>query len=106
MTPGPRQLFVYWRAAAADAPAALQAVRALQDAMARRHPGLRCALYLRQDPSAAGATLMETYALDIAVAAEGLGPALQEEIEAAAGNALATWLRGARHVEVFALVDD
>jgi len=106
MTPGRRQLFVYWRAAAADAPVAMQAVRTLQDAMGRRHPGLQCALYLRQDPSAASATLMETYAMDTGVAAEGLAPALQEEIEAAAGQALAKWLRGTRHVEVFDLIGD
>jgi len=105
MTPGRRQLFIYWRTAATDAPAALQAMRALQAALRRQHAGLQCGLYLRTDVSAEDATLMETYALDATVATEGLDVALQETIEAAAGKALAPWQRGARHVEVFEQIE-
>jgi len=105
MTPGRRQLFIYWRTAAADARAALQTVRSLQSELRRLHPGLHCALYLRHDPAADDATLMETYALDAALAVAGVDPALQQAIESMVGAALAPWQRGTRHVEVFDAID-
>ena len=105
MAAGRRQLFIYWRCAGAEAGAALSATHALQQALRERHPALRCALYLRRDASGPEATLMETYAVAADFSPEGLGPALQQAIDADAIAALSPWLRGQRHVEVFDAVE-
>ncbi len=101
MAAGRRQLFIYWQCASANARAALAAARALQQALRERHPGLICTLYLRSDATGPESTLMETYAVDACPMPEGLGPALQQAIDAAAVAALTPWQRGVRHVEVF-----
>jgi len=105
MPAGRRQLFVYWRCAGADAAAALAAARSLQSTLRDRHPGLRCALYLRSDATTPEATLMETYALDAALRPGGLDAALQQAIDEAAVAAMGAWQRGVRHVEVFDAVE-
>lgn len=93
-----RRLYVYWRLARADLPAALRATRAMQQRLQAAHPGLRCALLEREDPPApdSDATLMEIYSSDA-----GIDAALESAIEAAAGPALAPFRRGPRHAEVF-----
>ncbi len=105
MSAGRRQLFAYWRTALSDAPAACTAARQLQAALRSRHPGLDCRLFLRSDADAAQSTLMETYALDASVNADGIGLALQQDIDMSAGAALTRWQRGKRHVEVFEALD-
>lgn len=105
MAAGWRQLFIYWRCSSVDAPAALTAARTLQQALRERHPGLICALYLRSDATGPEATLLETYAVEAGPMPEGVGPALQQAIDAAAVAALTPWQRGARHVEVFDAVE-
>jgi hypothetical protein len=110
-----RQLFIYWRCPAPQAAAAQGAARAMQARLCKRHPGLLARLFVRTDeagdPGGGGkndVTLMETYALrsgDFAQAAtEGIGSALQAELQAA-GTELQPWLSGGRHIEVFELLD-
>ncbi|MGL6109263.1 MAG: DUF4936 family protein [Rubrivivax sp.] len=99
---GRRQLFIYWRVAAADLPATMQAARDLQGRLRLRHPGLCAGLYLRSDSAASDATLMETYGLE---SGDGVDAVLQQHIEEAGAAALAPWLFGARHVEVFDACD-
>lgn len=96
MPAGRRHLFIYWRLAAADLPAARQALRRTQRQLVRQHPGLEAALFQRRDTAAGEATLMETYAGEA-----GVGGALQQQIEAAVAPTVQRWLRGVRHVEVF-----
>lgn len=103
---GARQLFVYWRVAAADTAAALQALRDWQHALQAQHPALRMQRYLRRDSSAGEATVMESYALVARVPASGIDAALQQQIEHEGHAAVERWLRGARHVEVFDAVGD
>lgn len=94
-----RELFIYWKVAAAQLQLALQATQALQNSLRQHHPGLLARVLQRADESGAGnATLMEIYALP-----EGLGPDVQQAIEVQAALHLAPL--GAplpqRHVEVF-----
>lgn len=103
---GKRQVFVYWRVASADARVAMQAMRDLQRRLQGQYPGLRAGLYVRSEPSASEATLMETYAVGAMYAAQGLDADLQRHIERAGAALLLPWLRGARHVEVFEACDD
>jgi len=102
MPAGRRRLFAYWRLATVDLPAALQAVRQVQQQLARQHPELRLGLFQRRDTVAGEATLMETYASDTG---EGVSEALQQQIEAAVAPAVHRWLMGARHVEMFEALD-
>ncbi len=90
-----RRLFVYFRVTRASEAAVVAAVRELQAAWQAAMPGLQCELLRRADDSAA-VTLMETYAC-----ASGISGAWQERIERDASARLATWLVGARHVELF-----
>jgi len=92
-----RQLYIYWRVAAADLGAACAGVRAMQAALRSAHAGLQTKLLQRDDGGSEGGerTLMEVYCQP-----PGLSDTLQAEIEAAA-VALRGWCRGARHVEVF-----
>ncbi len=105
MPAGRRQLFTYWHLATADLSAAQQAVRQAQQQLARQHPGLRVSLFQRRDLVAGESTLMETYAIDVDIAAEGVGDALQQQIEAVVAPAAQRWLKGARHIEVFEALD-
>jgi len=99
-----RELFIYWRTAAAGTTAAEREAARWQAELCREHPGLRAALYRRTDASAPGVsptttTVMETYA----------GPSLDAALEArivSEGQArLAPWLEGPRKVEAFERCD-
>jgi Domain of unknown function (DUF4936) len=89
---GAAQVFVYYRVRAADAPAVIAAVRAQQDSL----PGLACTLSRRVNEDVELVTLMETYAQ-----AGGMSAAAQRDIEARMQGALAQWIVGERHIEVF-----
>ena len=77
---GRRQLFIYWRVAAADLPAALQALRDCQRVWMAQQPALQCRLCQRGDGAAAEATVMESY-VPALLAEGGIGVALQRQIE-------------------------
>jgi hypothetical protein len=71
----------------------------MQRSLCESHAGLKAELLQR--PAAPGEptlTLMETYTLEPL----GIGAALQARIEAEAQAALARWIEGPRHTEVFA----
>ena len=90
------QVFVYYRVQAADVTAAIAAAHALQVHLRALMPGLSCTLSRRVDNDAERPTLMETYGH-----VDGVGPDRQRDIERLAGDALAAWLIGERHVEIF-----
>lgn len=92
---GGRALFIYYRIALTDAPAALAVARAVQQGLRERHPGLVAGLWRRPETKDGMQTWMETY-----THADGVDEALAHHIETAA-QALAPWRQGPRHVEVF-----
>ncbi len=93
-----RELFVYYRVAAAQAvPAGIEVVR-LQAGLRQRHPGLQARLLRREAAPDGLQTWMEIYAWPDR--AGGVAPGLQAEIERAA-EALAPLTAGPRHGEVF-----
>ena len=98
---GGRELFVYYRVAAASACSARTAVEALQAALRDAHPGLEARLLRRRDDGPAGGveTWMETYARP--GSPQGVDAALQRAIEDRAAVALAAFVDGVRHVEAF-----
>jgi hypothetical protein len=98
---GQRQLFIYWRVAAIDLPAALGALRDWQSDLLGQQPQLRCGLYQRIGSDEAEATVMESYALESALPHPGIDEALCRYIDRAGQALLQRWLSGARHVEVF-----
>ena len=76
-------------------------MRHAQASLTAGQPGLVARLLRRDDdPGSSTQTWMETYALDGLRDSPGVGPDLQQRIEAAIGAA-APALVGARHVEVF-----
>jgi hypothetical protein len=92
------QFFVYYRVRSDHVPAAVAALRALHGDWQREEPALGCELMRRVDGGDPGpVTLMEIYRH-----AGGVAPAWQQRIEREARAALAPWLVGERHVEVFA----
>ena len=109
-----RELFVYYRVRAAQAGAARCVVLAFQGELSLRHPALTARLLRRDESAIQGSandsakdsakdseqTWMETYTLDSRTHAGGVSETLQAEIEAAA-CALAPFIHGARHTEVF-----
>ena len=92
-----RELYIYWKVAAAELLQALQATHELQAALQQRHPGLQARLLQRCD-GAGTPTLMEVYTL-----AGGITPVVQQDIETQAALHLAPLALPAvqRHVEVF-----
>ena len=98
---GGRELFVYYRVAAAAAHGARSAVETLQAALCDTHPGLEARLLRRRGDGPAGGveTWMETYARP--ASPDGVDAALQRAIEEGAAAALAAWVDGARHGEAF-----
>ena len=98
---GGRELFVYYRVAAASAQGARAAVEALQAALREAHPGLEARLLRRRGDGPAGGveTWMETYARP--ASPDGVDAALQRAIEEGAATALTAWVDGARHGEAF-----
>jgi quinol monooxygenase YgiN len=91
------QLFVYFRVRTDHVPAAVAALRQLHSGWGAEDAGLQCELLQRVDEAAGHVTLMEVYRH-----ARGMVPAWQGRIEREAGAALARWLVGQRHQEVFA----
>lgn len=97
MTPGARQLFIYYRVDPSRAEAVQAAVRGMQQRLRDEHPGLHAALLQRPGtPQRPELTFMETYAVDADVAPHGVSEAVAAHIEA-----LAAALGVERHVEVF-----
>ena len=91
-----RELFVYWHVDSADAAAAIAATHGFQAALRARFPALNARLYKRSEERDGRVTVMEVYA-----GAPAMLPGIDEAIATAASKALATWLRGPRHVETF-----
>ena len=97
---GGRELFVYYRVAAASARSARAAVDAMHTALRDAHPGLEARLLRRSGgPTESAQTWMETYARPAMSA--GVDAALQQAIDDSATEALAAFVDGSRHVEVF-----
>ena len=94
-----RELFIYYRARAADATALQSEVMAFQRDLQNRFPALQARLLRRPEPADGWHTWMETYAL----------PGHPEEAHKALEQAIAQWSADmsvrlgctARHVEVF-----
>lgn len=97
----PRELFVYWKVERARGAEAQAAATALLQALRRSQPALRAGLMRRAEESGDKLTFMETYSAQ----PEGVTPALQAVIEAAAADALSAFAGLARHVEVFERLD-
>ena len=101
-----RELFVYYRVHSAQAPMARGAVLAFQAELTSRHPALRARLLRRTggtdgtDGTDGEQTWMETYATDPLIDGNGITQSMQADIEASA-RALAPFVQGARHTEVF-----
>ena len=95
-----RELFAYYRVRRSDAPALQAAVAAFQTQLIARYPFLRTRLLRRADEANGEQTWMENYATDSLLAPSGVSEAMQAEIECCA-VALAQWIRGTRHIEVF-----
>jgi hypothetical protein len=99
--PGRRRVYVYYRVDAAQAGAAIAAARRALALLCERHVGLRADLMRRPEANDGHVTLMEAYARDAVVSADGIDPALLRDIEAEVAPATAAWTVGARHAEVF-----
>ena len=98
---GERWWFVYYRVRASELAAAVQAARTAQQSLVDTHAGLSASLMQRPQPDADGLmTVMETYRAGPGWPEDQLH-ALAEAIERTAGAAIAPWLQGTRHVEVF-----
>ena len=95
-----RELFVYYRVHSAQAPVARAAVLAFQAELKSRHPALRARLLRRADGTDGEQTWMETYATDPLTDGIGITQSMQADIEASA-RALAPFVQGVRHTEVF-----
>jgi hypothetical protein len=97
-----RNWFIYYRVLPGDLPRAMRVVRGAQTRLCEEQPGLRAALMQRAP--AAGAhepmTLLEIYSAAIDWPA-GRTEALPAVIEHVVGAAVAPWLQGPRHLEVF-----
>jgi hypothetical protein len=92
-----RRLFIYYRVAAARADEAVAAAMRMQQALREREAGLKAELLRRPEITDSQVTLMETFAFETASVDE----ALQARIEREAAAALAGFIVGARHVELF-----
>ena len=97
------ELYLYWRTALANLPAATAAMQAFQRQQSLSTPGLQARLLQRVDASGGDATLMETYKLP--AVAGGIGDALRQRIADGGDAASAPWRVGARHLEVFSEVE-
>ncbi len=97
----PRELFVYWKVDRARGAEAQAAASGLLQALRRTQPALQSRLMRRAEEAGQQLTFMETYS----ALPEGVTPALQAAIEAAAADALAAFAGLARHAEVFERLD-
>ncbi|HEV7912574.1 MAG TPA: DUF4936 family protein [Albitalea sp.] len=96
-----RELFIYYRIEVAVASTALAAVLEFQARLRHRHPGLTARLLRRPDEPQAPQTWMEIYAYDPQRGVPAaISPQLEAEI-AEEAKALAPFITGARHTEVF-----
>lgn len=98
---GTRRLYVYYRVPLVHLHDLLARVRQTQARLSADHPGLQADLLRRPELRDGDVTLMETYAIDAATAADGLDQPLIDHIERTLGTALADLPCGARHAEVF-----
>jgi hypothetical protein len=98
-----RELFVYYRVRADKAAEVLAAVQRLQQELCERHPGLSARRLCRPASGDGVQTCMETYAVSAKADAQGVGPALERDIETCA-RPLLPFLEGPRHVEAFIVV--
>jgi hypothetical protein len=97
-----RQVFIYWKVAADQAPAATAAARGWQAALRAADPALRTGLFRRSDAADdATVTLMETYAR-----AGGVNDALRARLAAAGDAGLQPFGAPRRHVESFDALPD
>lgn len=94
-----RELFIYWRTAAAHTGEAEDDVRRWQQVLRGELPGLATALYRRADEGGSArpgtTTLMETYS------GAGLDAAAERRIVNEGNVRLARWLEGPRMVDAF-----
>ena len=96
-----RELFIYYRVAAADLDAALSGALALQARLRESVAQLDARLLRRSAASGEFETWMETYALrSQALGESGIDAALEARI-AADAEVLRPWIDGERHVEAF-----
>lgn len=96
-----RELYVYYRVAAARWRDAARAVHAFQQQLCAQHAGLSARVLRRPDERAGEVTLMEVYRV-----AEGDVDAALEARIAEAATALGPWCAAdARHVERFHTLD-
>ena len=95
-----RELFIYYRLRSIDAAAAQAVVLTCQDQLRAHCPPLIARLLRRPEETDGYQTWMETYTTDPLREPAGISPELQAEIERGA-QALAPWLVGSRHTEVF-----
>jgi len=96
-----REVFVYWKVERARAAEALAAASGMLQALRQHEPALQSRLMRRADEAGDRATFMETYS----AMPDGVTPALQATIHAAAAAALSNFAGLARHVEVFDRID-
>jgi Domain of unknown function (DUF4936) len=95
-----RELFIYYRIQLDQIDAARAAVLAMQAALTETHVRVRARMLFRPDVQDGLQTWMETYSTDRMQDPHGISLELQAEIESRAA-ALAPFIHGARHVEVF-----
>lgn len=93
-----RELFIYYRIRVAAAGLALKTVGAFQARLRVRHPGLSARLLCRPDEQDNTQTWMEIYSFELTE--NGVTSEIESEI-ATEANALAPFLTGPRHTEVF-----
>lgn len=94
------ELFIYYRCRSADTAAVGAAAAAMQRRLCSEVPGLEARLLRRPAPAADDTvTWMETYRLVTPAGAADAG--WQARVQAAAAQALAPWVVGERHLEVF-----
>ncbi len=95
-----RELFVYYRVRIGSEASASKIVDAFQAELRQQVPSLVARLLRRSEEPGAAQTWMETYAMALGPADEGISATCQQTIEAAA-RPLAPCIDGSRHTEVF-----
>lgn len=93
-----RELYFYWRARPDAVEAAMAAARGLQRRMRERFPDLDARLLRRAEGD--GGTVMEIY-----TGLGGIDAGRQRRLREEGDAALAPWLDGPRHLEVFEPLD-
>ena len=96
-----RELYIYYRIRPEAADAALAAAHAMHARLRERHPGLAPRLLRRADGHDRPPTWMEVYTYRHDGSPPGVTRAMEAEIAAAAVGALAPFIEGGRHIEVF-----